>query len=170
VDPPPAFAADAMLGTLARWLRLVGYDCSYERDIDDERLIELARSRGLVLLTRDRRVAARYPRAIFVPPGDLDDEIFTVCKALSITPPEEPPATRCSVCNGLLVAAERASLVPGAVPALVLDEGREVWRCPNCKRLYWRGTHVDSMIIRLRRLRERLGEAAASTESVKTVK
>jgi uncharacterized protein len=170
VDGPPAFAADAMLGTLARWLRLMGYDCSYERDIEDDRLIQLAGARGLVLLTRDRAVAARYPRAIFVPTGDLDDELFTVCKALAITPPEVPPATRCSVCNGLLVAADSGAAPGGALPAHVLAEGREVWRCPDCRRLYWNGTHVDSMTLRLRRLRERLGEAASSNGSVKTVK
>jgi|SRR5690349_14294575 len=170
MEPAPAFAADAMLGSLARWLRLLGYDCFYERDIDDARLIELARARGLVLLTRDRRVAARAPRAIFVPPGTLDDELFTVCRALSITPPEEPPAVRCSVCNGLLVAADPAALPSGAVPPHVLETGLAVWRCPACERLYWRGTHVQSMTLRLQRVRSRLGEGARSTAPDKTVK
>ena len=49
MDTPPAsaeeiyqhrFFADVMLGTLARWLRILGYDTSYENFIDDDELIQ----------------------------------------------------------------------------------------------------------------------------------
>lgn len=43
---PPRFAAEAMLGTLAKWLRLLGHDCLQERDIPDARLLETARAQA----------------------------------------------------------------------------------------------------------------------------
>ena len=151
----PAFAADAMLGALARWLRLLGYDCTYARDVSDEELVEVSRKEGRIVLTRDRRVAKKAPRAVFVPPGTLDEELIAVARALKLDLPEAPPAVRCSVCNGLL---ERARSAPpaGAVPPSVVERGLGIWRCPGCLRHYWKGSHFDSMGDRLKRIRERL--------------
>ncbi len=168
----PRFAADAMLGSLARWLRLLGYDCTYSRDVKDAELVALSRDERRIVLTRDRRVAKQAAHAVFVASGTLDDELTTVLAALSITPPEEPPAVRCSVCNALLEADKAPA--PPAVPARVVDLGLDVWRCPTCGRRYWRGTHVDSMAKRLGSIRARLArgetEAGVSTAAVKTVK
>lgn len=161
---PPAFAADAMLGALARWLRLLGYDCTYSRDVTDDELVEAARIEGRTVLTRDRRVAKRAPRAVFVPPGSLDDELTTVARALHLDIPDAPPAIRCSVCNGLLERAPPGS-GGGAVPARVVELGLDIWRCAGCSRTYWHGTHVDSMSARLRGIRARLG-AAPGAEAV----
>ncbi len=146
-----------MLGTLAKWLRLLGHDCSYERDIADERLVEVARGEGRILLTRDRRGAGKSPRALYIPPGNIDDELFAVHAALSLVPPAHPPTTRCSICNALLVLAGPGERRASGLPPRVLEDHRAIWRCPNCARLYWQGTHVASMEERLARLRARLG-------------
>jgi uncharacterized protein with PIN domain len=37
------FIADSMLGRLARWLRLLGYDTLYFTDIEDSLLLRIAR-------------------------------------------------------------------------------------------------------------------------------
>ena len=153
----PRFAADAMLGSLARWLRLLGYDCTYSREVKDDELVAVSRGDGRIVLTRDWRVAKHAARAVFVAPGTLDDELTCVLRALSITPPEEPPAVRCSVCNALLEADPAPA--PPAVPSRVVELGLDVWRCPTCGRHYWHGTHVDSMVKRLRAVRARLAQA-----------
>lgn len=158
MNPPREvrFAADAMLGSLARWLRLLGYDCTYSRDVKDDDLVAVSRTEGRIVLTRDRRVARQALRAVFVEPGNLDDELASVLRALSIMPPEEPPAIRCSVCNALLEAA-KPPFGP-QIPARVVELSLDVWRCTTCGRHYWRGTHVDSMAKRLRAVRARLAE------------
>jgi uncharacterized protein with PIN domain len=51
---PPRFLADAMLGALARWLRILGFDCAYEADIADETLVRRAVAERRAILTRDR--------------------------------------------------------------------------------------------------------------------
>ncbi len=62
--PPdrPRFAVDEMLGTLARWLRVMGYDAVYEKDHNDDEIVDIAKREGRILLTRDRELAARMER------------------------------------------------------------------------------------------------------------
>lgn len=159
MEQPPAFAADAMLGSLARWLRLLGYDCLYEADIADEKLVALAKAEGRIVLTRDRAVAQKAGRAIFVAGDDLDDQLLAVAHELHLQIPDEPPTTRCSMCNVLLVPAREEDLERGAVPERVRALHRQFWACPSCKRVYWKGTHFDSMGERLRSLKARLETA-----------
>lgn len=47
------FACDAMLGRLARWLRLLGYDTFYSSEIKDAELLEVCSQGNWILLTRD---------------------------------------------------------------------------------------------------------------------
>ena len=148
----PKFAADAMLGALARWLRLLGYDTTYSKDVTDDELVAVSKRDGRVVLTRDRQVAKNAAHAVFVPPGTLDDELLTVARALRLDLPDEPPAVRCSVCNGLLEPAPSATAADG-VPARVVELRLDIWRCPGCRRHYWRGTHIESMAERLKRIR-----------------
>src|SRR3990170_1884649 len=63
------FAADAMLGRLARWLRLLGFDCAYDVATTDEGIARLAMSEGRTLLTRDRCL----PEEWWIP------DVYVVC-------------------------------------------------------------------------------------------
>lgn len=159
---PPAFAADSMLGTLAKWMRLLGYDCFYERDITDERLLEIARAQGRVVLTRDRAVTRRLQRSVPVPFAELDDQLLAVFDAVGLDFPTEIPCTRCSVCNAPLVAIGQADLGKAEVPERVRAGYSEFYRCPNCRRVYWPGTHYDSMTRRLETLRGRLAKRGSA--------
>src|SRR5208283_689191 len=55
----PRFVADVMLGSLARWLRILGFDTIYFRVIDDNELIKIALQQERILLTRDTGIARR---------------------------------------------------------------------------------------------------------------
>ena len=46
ISSPNVFFADAMLGRLARWLRMLGYDTAYDKAITDQALIERALVEG----------------------------------------------------------------------------------------------------------------------------
>ena len=48
-----------MLGRLARWLRIMGYDTAYHPNLQDQELARMARAQGCVLLTRDTELARR---------------------------------------------------------------------------------------------------------------
>jgi uncharacterized protein with PIN domain len=134
---------DGMLGRLARWLRLLGYDAAYENDADDLHLARRARAEGRVLLTRDRELAARKGlRTVLIASEDLEDQIEQVRQALG--PPPDPALSRCTLCNIPLQEASRDQ-VAGRVPPYVLRTQEAFRVCPRCRRVYWAGTHLDHM-------------------------
>ena len=137
------YLCDHMLGTLARWLRLLGYDTAYPQALDDNELLELAESEGRVLLTRDRELAMRSgPGGLYVVSVELDTQIIQVLTELR--PEARDPMSRCSVCNGTLIETSREA-ARSAVPEGVWERQERFWRCPSCNRHYWRGTHWERM-------------------------
>ncbi|MBW3571156.1 MAG: Mut7-C RNAse domain-containing protein [Gemmatimonadetes bacterium] len=151
-EPRPRFAADAMLGRLARWLRTLGFDTAYDPAVHDPELVALAAAEGRVLLTRDRHLVAhlRPERAGLITDDAPLDQLRQVVAACALAP---PPAlfSRCPVCNAQLRPAtedEAATLVPAASRALP----GPVSRCPGCARVYWEGSHT-------RRMRQALSRA-----------
>ena len=150
----PRFAADCMLGTLAKWLRVAGLDCDYAGGMTDDGLAEVARG-GRTLLTRDRALAARCgDRGLYVESDDLELQLLQVMAAMPGLVEGSEPLSRCLVCNVEVVDAALDE-VAARVPQGVLDRVREFWRCPRCDRVYWTGTHVADMERRLRGLVER---------------
>jgi uncharacterized protein with PIN domain len=135
--------ADGMLGRLARWLRLLGYDTAYENDADDLHLARRARAEGRMLLTRDRELAARRGlHTILVESEVLEEQIQQVQETLG--PPPDPALSRCSVCNVPLEPVTREE-VAEQVPPYVLRAHEEFRVCPTCGRVYWKGTHLEQM-------------------------
>ncbi|MHB0856647.1 MAG: Mut7-C RNAse domain-containing protein [Anaerolineae bacterium] len=144
VEPELRFVADAMLGRLARWLRLLGYDTLYQASWDDPYLVRLARAEGRVLLTRDTDLAMRRGvRVLFVHSEAVEEQLEQLHRELGVWARE--PFSRCPVCNALLerVTKDRAW---GMVPPYVFMTQNAFRVCPVCDRFYWRGTHWDHMI------------------------
>jgi len=140
---------DHMLGTLARWLRFMGYDTAYPGPMDDSELIAKAREEGRILITRDKELAARLPGSLRVRSDVLEEQIRELAKVLPLRLVD--PLSRCSLCNVLLepVGAEE---VRSLVPEGVLSRHQEFWRCGSCGRVYWQGSHWDKMVERLNSL------------------
>ena len=131
----PRFFADAMLGRLARWLRILGYDTSYEAHLEDAALVRRAIQEERVILTRDRALPAEQLREL-VTRVQLDTEgrLFT----------------RCSRCNAGLESVPRSQIAE-RVPARVLRDHDHFKHCPGCGRVYWEGSHVDRIRSAIRR-------------------
>jgi uncharacterized protein with PIN domain len=148
------FLVDRMLGKLARELRMLGYDAIYYRGEDAHQLIHLARQEERIILTRNTKLI----------PKKLEDRISTVTedkpllqlreliqKGL-ISPDEENLFSRCLLCNALLDEIPREE-AEGKVPDFILYEQKEFFRCPQCRRIYWQGTHQKNMQRRVEELR-----------------
>ena len=77
----PRFVADAMVGKLARWLRVIGVDVLYDPSLDDHELVALARRERRVLLTRDTPLAASSddPPRLFIESGDFRRQLVHLC-------------------------------------------------------------------------------------------
>lgn len=136
------FIADAMLGRLARWLRLLGFDCAWEPDIADEALVRRAISEGRTLLSRDRALPEEWCIPAFhrVDAEKVREQLGEVVGAFGLAR-EVRLLSRCSHCNIPLRPATRED-VADHIPARVL-EGQSVFSvCPACERVYWEGSHT----------------------------
>jgi len=149
----PTFVADAMLGRLAKALRMLGYDASYRRDASDEEIRLTALREGRVVLTRDREIAATgLPIRVVLVEGDrVAGQLRHVAVVLGLDPGAVVPFSRCLLCNAPVVQVERDA-VRNAVPPYVFATQRRFARCPSCGRVYWAATHVE-------RARRWLGDA-----------
>jgi uncharacterized protein with PIN domain len=139
--PEPRFIADAMLGRLARWLRLLGVDCAFEEDIPDERLVRRALGEGRVVLSRDRALPEewRISHVYLLRSESLREQLAEVVRAFGLAD-HVRPLTRCSRCNEELRSADPAE-VAAHVPAGVLERQQQFAVCPACGRVYWEGSH-----------------------------
>jgi len=144
-----------MLGTLAKWLRILGYDTLFDPSLDDHHLVRLARAEDRVLLTRDRELARRRGvRALLVVRENLDEQIRQVLPALAALPGGSPgdglalvpngSFSRCPVCNEPLRPMDPET-ARAHVPAYVAQTQRAFSSCPACQRVYWRGSHWQRM-------------------------
>jgi uncharacterized protein with PIN domain len=144
----PRFVADVHLGTLARFLRLLGFDTRYGNDLSDEELAQLTSRQRRILLTRDVGLLKRkvVVRGQWLRSRDPEQQLKELVEALDLRRAFRP-FTRCMTCNGVLGVIARTK-VSGLVPPRVYRRFRAFKQCRDCARVYWRGTHY----LRLQRL------------------
>jgi hypothetical protein len=119
---------DGMLGRLAKWLRLLGYDTAYFADLDDNELVRLARAQGRTLLTRDTELARRRGlSSLLIESDELEEQIQQAISELHLE--TKQPFSRCPVCNTLLQEVEKPS-VKERVPPYVFRTEEHFSLCP----------------------------------------
>jgi len=144
------FIADAMLGKLAKWLRLLGYDTYYETDISDDDLLRIANAEDRIVLTRDtllikRRICRRY---LFILDDYVQGQLRQTIDAFHLS---AAPFSRCLICNVIIREVEK-SAIREQVPEYTYKTQDRFAQCPRCGRIYWPGTHVEQALKCLDRL------------------
>ena len=159
------FVLDGHLGTLARRLRLLGFDCLYATDGDDDDLVELSVRGPRILLTRDRFLLRR--RAIthgYLLRSDRpDQQVHEVVRRFQLSGSIKP-FTRCPACNGLLRRVAKAD-IEHRLPLGTRRTYDEFHTCPECRRDYWRGAHHARLERLVANARDAEEETHGSTES-----
>jgi len=155
------FAADRMLGRLAKWLRLVGVDTLYGSQWSGAALVRVARTEQRVVLTRDRRLrrVAEPPPMLFIDSDHFREQLRQVLSAYDIDPYARL-LTRCARCNAPLQPLPKAAAA-SRVPAYVFATQPDFVGCPRCHRIYWPATHGE----RVRAELARIGYARADARS-----
>ena len=150
------FIADVNVGKLAKWLRIIGYDTLFFKDIDDGELVEMALAENRILLTRDtnimkrRIVASGEVHTILIADDRAKNQLGQVIDTLNLE--TDSRFSRCIECNQLL--ADRAKKdIKDLVPPYVFKTQQLYMQCPSCDKIYWRGTHWDKMDKELKDLR-----------------
>jgi len=144
LDPaePTRFAADAMLGKLARWLRLLGFDCTWSVDVSDAELVRSAVEEGRVVLTRDRALPDewRVSEICVLQSETAFDQLREVVRRFDVAGAVRL-FSRCSACNRELRSVD-AARVADRVPARVRERCDGFRECAECGRIYWEGSHT----------------------------
>jgi len=149
------FIADAMLGKLVKWLRVLGVDVAYDLNAPDRELLRSAVQEGRILLTRDRRLVQRrgISRHLLIESDYYHEQVRQVVQAFDLAAGIRA-FTRCLRCNTLLRELPKPAAA-GQVPPYVYSTQAEFKWCSACDRVYWGGTHRENM---LRQLGVILGE------------
>jgi len=151
----PRFIADSMLGTLAKWLRALGFDTVFEATAHDSALLRQAGKEGRILLTCDRELAGRGGELTrLIAFESLEKQLAAVLRGVPVSDLDSS-VSRCLCCNGELdtVDKEQCRL---QVPDYVFATHDFFIRCLRCDRIYWEGTHVEGIRKRLKKLRQYL--------------
>lgn len=138
------FIADAMLGRLARWLRIIGFDTLYSPDIDDRTLLKIARQEERYILTRDSHFHRKdIENCLLIQSNSLHEQIGQVVSELRLGP---GPAMRCPNCNGALKAVGQKEDVRDSVPEYVYMNFSRFQQCTMCSNVYWEGSHYRNIM------------------------
>ncbi|MCD6305024.1 MAG: Mut7-C RNAse domain-containing protein [Deltaproteobacteria bacterium] len=143
------FVADVMLGRLAKWLRILGYDTYYQSSCSEEEIHALIRE-GRLLLTRNTDRAGRTgSKSVLVRGNQVSEQLLGLARELDLRPRRSAWFSRCVVCNTPLLPA-RESDAREKVPEYVFyQSGNRIRFCPSCGRYFWQGSHRSRMTAQL---------------------
>ena len=141
----PSFIADVHLGKLTRLLRLLGFDTADAADLDDAGIVGRALSEGRIILTRDRQLLKRraVTHGYWIRSSDPIEQAREVIRRFDLTG-RVRKFTRCPACNGPIVPVEKEE-VRGLIPPRTAAWLDRYYRCENCGKLYWEGTHYPQL-------------------------
>ena len=148
------FLCDQMLGSLAKWLRLIGFDTFYANsEMKDDEIIQVAKKEDRIVITRDKQLMIRIKKQklpiIELNITDVDKQLEIVLKDIVID--QKNVLSRCSVCNSLLGNMEKKD-VKNKVPKRVFENNEKFWFCKKCNKIYWMGTHYDKIKNKIKKL------------------
>ena len=143
------FIVDCMLGKLAKWLRILGFDTVYLNRAEDSELLIQARREKRVLLTKDQELlqaAAGLP-SLFIESDDWPEQLAQVLDAFRLRG-RAKPHSRCLLCNRELKSIPKR-MAKNLVTPFVFERAASFAICPSCGRVFWPGTHFEDMDLKI---------------------
>ena len=135
-----------MLGGLARWLRMLGYETEYDSNMDDNSLLHHSQEKSAILLTRDEelhnRATAKGIRSVLLQGENEEVRLAQLANTLGISLDINMANTRCPACGSELRAISKEEAA-GSVPSASLALYEQFWKCTgrDCGKTYWVGSH-----------------------------
>lgn len=145
------FVADSMLGRLAKWLRILGYDVIYKNSFTTAEIIKLSEETNRIILTRDTKFIKNknIKNFLFIKSDFLFEQLKQVIKGLNLKLESKNFFTRCAICNEKLEDIKKEE-VKDKIPEYVYQTQEEFGICRTCKKIYWKATHYDKMLERIK--------------------
>ncbi len=155
------FVADGMLGRLARWLRLLGYDTKYSNSMKDRQLLAIAKKEGRILLTRDlqlyQQATARGLDTFYVEGQRQAEKLACLAKRYNLKLNIDMTKSRCPKCN-VKVKPIPKEKIEERVEKNTLEHYEEYWTCLKCRHVYWQGAHWTKIRKMLETANQLLGD------------
>jgi uncharacterized protein with PIN domain len=151
---PPSFICDEMLKKLARWLRIMGYDVIDPVVAKDSEMVQISEITHRTVLTRDKDLSnSKHIDALRILSDELDLQIIEVLDRYPLSR-YRPGRTRCPICNGDLLSRPTADIhrcwnPQTPIPQDIIKEHPLVYECGGCGKVYWTGSHWNSIVCRL---------------------
>ena len=160
LDDKKKFLVDAMLGNLAKKLRLFGFDAKFCLDRGDNDLLKILRSENRILITRDKELAEKSNKqnlqVIYLMTNNEDEQLLQIKKQIQLENFDiSVNRTRCTLCNGELCHVEKNE-IKNKIPYNVTQKTNDFWKCSSCKKIYWEGTHIKHLQSFVSRLNEKI--------------
>ncbi|MEK6821855.1 MAG: Mut7-C RNAse domain-containing protein [Thermoproteota archaeon] len=159
-ESAPTFFVDAMLGNIARKLRLLGYDSQYFSDIDDEKLIDSARKEKRIIISKDEELIKKAQklamRSIYITKEEEIEQFLEIIRSVNLKRIQiNGDTTRCPKCNSVTESVDK-DIIKEKIPQGVLKSNDKFWRCKCCNQVYWEGTHIKNLQEFVGKVNERL--------------
>jgi len=147
----PKFAVDKMLGKLAKWLRLLGYDTFYRNKIKPVTLLSIAQSDDRIIVTRNHHFLKHpFPVPIlFLKANTLEQQLLRVNEQYPLQ--RKKAFSRCPLCNNVTTSIEK-EYVERIVPEYVFNTQEHFHQCIRCGKIYWNGTHLQRALAFLEKI------------------
>ena len=157
------FVADGMLGSLARWLRMMGHDVEFPAVLDDDKLMVLAKKENRILLTRDlelyKRSTTRGIDVFYVEGKNESERLGALAKRFGITLEIDLSVSRCPRCNTMIQPVSKEEIA-NKVEKNTFAHYDEFWVCPKCGKVYWQGAHWPKIRETLEEAKRRANEGS----------
>ena len=145
----PIFIVDAMLGKLAKKLRLLGYDSFYSSNIEDDNLLQIAKNENRIIISKDEQLIKKAKKFqienVQITKNQEIEQLIQINEKIDLGKCIiQSNNTRCPVCNGDLIPTEKNNILEH-VPIGVLKNMNNFWMCNKCKKIYWEGTHIKNL-------------------------
>ncbi len=147
--PDCKFIVDAMLGNIAKKLRMCGYDSIYHSDVSDEMILEIAQKQNRIIITKDFRlseIAQKNQQHVIFLTGENEAShlsyIITSCNIDKLVATVKH--ARCTICNEALHKVQKDNFLE-MIPGKTAELCSEFYRCNQCKKIFWDGTHITNL-------------------------
>jgi uncharacterized protein with PIN domain len=155
-----------MLGSVARKLRIFGFDTLYIAHAPDDEILKTGIEQGRVILTADKElfkrvVKAGAPGVLVSGAGKVDDIAHILSKNGVTSVKLDGIGSRCSMCN-VLLEERTPEQVKGGIPDRVAECHSEFYQCASCGKVYWEGGHLRRIRALARAVDGRLGGSRAA--------
>ncbi len=142
------FVIDSSLGTLAKWLKIMGFDAHYQSLYNGDEIEKLLKE-GRILITKNRHLQGRLNPLILITQNKIRDQLLELKNPWFLPMDRKFWFRRCIRCNVLLHSVQTRD-ARGRIPDFVIHQNTgEVKFCPKCKRYFWPGSHRVRMIMQL---------------------